>query len=130
MLRLWGTSCLSGVVMSSVIFVQPLSAATVSQGLSLDQGQGFKQVANLTGAKTGDRVMASANGSGQIVYDDGCVVQVNPGQIVVIAPQSPCAAGAQTGIDPTYVVVGGAVVGGSVAAALLLTGNNSSPASP
>jgi hypothetical protein len=34
--------------------------------------------------------MADPNGRARIVYADGCVVPVNPGEVVAIEPESPC----------------------------------------
>ena len=71
----------------------PALATTVfaTQGqVLINRGQGYQQVAGSSQANPGDTVVANPGGSGQIVYADGCTVQVRPGSIVSVAPQSPC----------------------------------------
>ena len=101
-------------------------AATVSsvQGRTLlNTGGGFRAVQAPAQAGAGARVVANTGGQGLVQYDDGCTVQVNPGQVYTIAPVSPC----QTGALPP-VGVGVAIVGATVGAVILLNGLN--PASP
>jgi hypothetical protein len=65
----------------------PAMAATVEvvRGqVSVNQGQGFKQVAAASAVSTGDKVMAAPGGRGKIVYADGCAVDVYPGAVVTV----------------------------------------------
>ncbi len=119
------------IAMTTTLIGSVAVAATVqvTQGqVSVNRGAGFKQVATVAQATTGDTVMAGPGGSGQIVYPDGCTVQVSPGALVTIAAQSPCAAG-QSGPTNTQLAVGAVAVGGAVAAVVLLNGKSNS-ASP
>jgi hypothetical protein len=64
-----------------------LAAATVEvvKGqVSVNQGQGYKQVAAGSAVSTGDRVMAAPGGRGRIVYANGCAVDVHPGAVVTV----------------------------------------------
>ena len=54
-------------------------------------GGGFHQVRSTTEVHTGDTVMTGPNGSARIVLDDGCVIKVEPGQVVTV-PQAGCRA--------------------------------------
>lgn len=104
----------------------PSWAATVSgvQGRTLlNTGTGFRTVQAPTQAGPGARVVANPGGQGVVQYDDGCTVQVNPGQVYTIAPVSPC----QTGqvLPPGGLATGMAIVGGAVGAVILLNGLNS-----
>ena len=70
------------VFLAAFLMSSAASAAMVEfvEGhLSLNQGNGYKPVANIASANSGDLVMASPGGSGKIVYADGCVVEVKPG---------------------------------------------------
>jgi hypothetical protein len=115
------------------------SAATVTavQGkVSINRGAGFKPVAGGTGAAAGDRVMVGKDSAGQIVYENGCTVEVAAGQVITVAAKPPCgAAGADagflTGGGAAPVIVGVAVVAGAVAAiASSNDDDNDKPASP
>src|SRR5580692_2273338 len=57
--------------------------------------QGGKMVqAGAASLKTGDRVVASANGSAVVKFADGCTVSVKPASMITVATKSPCASGA------------------------------------
>jgi len=118
-------------------------AATVNvlQGqVLLSRGQGYQLVDGATEAEPGATVVVNPGGIAQIVYPDGCMVQVQPPAVVAIAPQSPC----QTQQPPTdgqqatdgttvgygTVAVGAVVVGGGIAAAFILLKQKDKPASP
>ena len=121
----------------------PVMAATVQVGtadLSINPGTGFHRIAGTTQAKPGDKVMASPEGSGQIIYEDGCIVQVKPGSVVAIVDKSPCAyqqqafklgAGQTDGVPlDHYYIIGAVVVGGAIAAGVLLSQDHDKGASP
>ena len=87
-----------GLVLSS-----PALGANVEvvQGkVSINHGKGYQPVRGKSDAFPGDTVMASPNGSGKIVYDDGCVVEVKPGAVVAVEQTSPCKAGASNSSVP------------------------------
>ena len=129
---------LSRLCVLGVAFSSAADAATVQVSqtkLQIDQGKGFRSIAAATVAKAGDRVMAGPDGAGQIVYDDGCIVQVNPGAVITIGVRSPCAAGLNGKLPPPtpldHYLLGAAAVGGAVAGVVLLTQKSgSNPASP
>jgi hypothetical protein len=115
----------------------PALATTVSatQGqVLISRGQGYQQVTGSTQANPGDTVVANPGGSGQIVYPDGCTVQVRPGSIVAVAPQSPCnQQEAPASATSNTLIVGAVVVIGTLAGvgiAALIIGLKDKPASP
>jgi len=59
-----------------------------------NSGSGFHPVSSLQSYPRGTRVMANQDGTGEIVYSDGCRVQVKYGQLYTIAAVSPCKAAA------------------------------------
>ena len=66
-------------------------AATHDEGpIMVDLGGGYVAVDSGTPVEPGNSVMATPGGSGQIIYDDGCRVLVEEGQVVLVEPQSPC----------------------------------------
>lgn len=106
-------------------------AATVSgvQGRTLlNTGTGFRAVQAPTQAGPGARVVANQGGQGLVQYDDGCTVQVNPGQVYTIAPVSPCQSGLAPPPAATTLGVGMAIVGATIGAVIIANGLN--PASP
>jgi hypothetical protein len=119
-------------------------AATVNvvQGQVLIRRSTGTQIVNgSTEAQPGEVVAVNPGGIAQIVYPDGCVVQVQPPAVVTITPQSPCQTQqappaeeepAQEGPTIGYgtIVVGAVVVGGGLAAALILLNQSDKPASP
>jgi len=115
-----------------------------SGDVAVSHGEGFGQVTTNTDVTFGDSVIASPGGSAKIVYDDGCTVDVKPGQIVNVQATSPCESGAyeaSSRFSPTTYVVGAVIVGGVVVTTVILTSqdndndkkknqNNAEPASP
>jgi hypothetical protein len=95
----------------------------------LSRGQGYRLVEGSAEANPGDTVVVNPGGRAQIIYPDGCAVQVQPPSVVAIAPQSPCLAGQPT-VNNYTVAIGGAVVGLGIAAGILLTQKKDKPASP
>jgi hypothetical protein len=123
----------------------PSLAATIEPGqgdLSINQGQGFKPIKSRVDANVGDRVMAGPRGTATVVYNDGCKVDVQPGAVTIIAPMSPCAAGAYAQENdyclnqrsgycwkPGSLVVPGAI-GVMITDIILGTSGHARPASP
>ena len=56
----------------------------VKPQVSINRGEGFKPVTTPTSVSSGDRVMAGPGGHGKIVYADGCVVDVYPGNVLTV----------------------------------------------
>ena len=103
-----------------------MAAATVQvvKGqVSINQGQGFKQVAAASAVSTGDRVMAAPNSRAKIVYADGCAVDVYPGAVVTVPEKcyEPMRAGLEAPVEqpfPWAPVLGAAAVIGVGACAV------------
>jgi hypothetical protein len=96
----------------------------------LSHGEGYRRLSGSAQARPGDRVVVNPGGSGQIVYSDGCKVEVKPGSVAIITNQSPCGGGTSvgTGGDSSMYAIGAVVVGGAVGAAALL--GKDGPSSP
>jgi hypothetical protein len=96
----------------------------------LSHGEGYRRLVGSAQARPGDRVVANPGGSGQIVYSDGCKVEVKPGTVAIVTQQSPCGGGATvgTGGDSSLYAIGAVIVGGAVGAAALL--GKDGPSSP
>ena len=113
------TSLALGFCIGSLICL-PAMAATVEivQGqVSVNQGQGYKQITAASAVSAGDQVMAAPGGRGRIVYADGCAVDVYPGAVLTV-PQK-CYQPMTAGLEavpvaaapfPWLPVVGGAAV--------------------
>jgi hypothetical protein len=98
-------------------------------GVAISGGSGFQQIMGKTEVRAGDSVVASPGGHAKIVYDDNCVVNVDPGAVVTVQETSPCKAGvapAAGGGHIGWYVVGAGVVGGAIAGIVLGTGGSSS----
>ena len=142
-LRLFGTTIAAAVI----CIAPPASAATVkalSGQVLLNRGDGYKLVAGQAEAAAGATVVANPGASAQIVYPDGCVVDLKPTSVATVMPQSPCKDGATAdagsgassgsgsssgsggGLGSQALVLGAVAVGGGVAAALLLGQKNNS----
>lgn len=113
------------------LFSATFAATVNSTGgqVLVNQGNGYRQVLGTTEVKPGDSIVVNPGGSGQIVYPDGCSVQIQPGSVTTIAEASPCAA-AGTGPGATTFAIGALVVGGGIGAAVLLRQGGDKSASP
>jgi hypothetical protein len=79
--------------LTAVSFITSASAATVSaeQGQVLvNQGNGYKLLAQPTVVQPGAQVMANPRGVARVEYQDGCLVRVEPGEVLTVEAQSPC----------------------------------------
>jgi len=80
-------------LLTAVSFITSASAATViaEQGQVLvNQGDGYKLLAQPTVVQPGAQVMANPRGAGRVEFQDGCVVKVEPGVVLTVEAQSPC----------------------------------------
>jgi hypothetical protein len=147
----------STAVILAFCFAGQAFAATVRATggqVLINRGDGYKMVAGQVQGAPGDTIVANPGGSAQIVYPDGCVVDVMPGSVAVINAQSPCSAANSTvttgavttsattpdtpadagggggssgwGVSGTALAVGAVAVGGGVAAATMLGKDKSS----
>jgi hypothetical protein len=118
-------SIASGLTIGTLVCL-PAMAATVKvvQGqVSVNQGQGYKQIAGAGAVSTGDQVMAAPDSRGKIVYADGCAIDVYPGAVVTVPERcyQPMRAGLEEVEErrfPWVPVIGAAVVVGVGACAV------------
>ena len=141
-------------VILGISFVGQAFAATVRATggqVLINRGEGYKMVAGTVQGGPGDTIVANPGGSAQIVYPDGCVIEVLPGSVAVINAQSPCSSanntvttgsttttaatepagpsdggGGGSGISGTALALGAVAVGGGVGAAMFLGKDKSS----
>lgn len=133
-----GKRSLIGLVCCAALLSSTAWATTLEPGqgtLSVNQGQGFQPVNSRIDANVGDSAMVAPGGTATIVYDDGCKVPVQPGEVATIAPLSPCASGsyAQDSNDYTGALIMGGLVAGVGGFAIYegtKSTSNSTPASP
>jgi hypothetical protein len=127
-LKLFGTAIVAAIFGVAA----PAGAATVkaiSGQVLLNRGDGYKLVAGQIEAAPGATVVANPGASAQIVYADGCVVDVQPVTVATITPQSPCTTGAAPAPSSNTLILGAVVVGAGAGAAILLSQKDNS-ASP
>ena len=98
--------------------LQPIQADVL-----INRGRGYQKVAGPTQAISGDVVMANPSGRGELVYDDGCRIPIDPGMVVVVEDESPC----RRGVGWTPVVGGLAALAGAITAGVVLTQHSSPP---
>src|SRR5512132_4369308 len=119
------------VGLAAVFFGVPTLAATVQPvatvepvagKVSLNRGQGFKEVTGRAQVNAGDQVMVNPGGRAKIAYFEGCMVDVRPGAVVGIAGSckvamaKPMMAGLEPVVAaprgfPWLTVIGGAALG-------------------
>jgi hypothetical protein len=76
-----------------LVSVTPCLAALIEpvQGnCYISHGQGFQPVKGEVNAGPGDTVMVTSGGMAEIVYSEGCKIDVVPGAVMTIAAASPC----------------------------------------
>ncbi len=114
----------------------PSNAATlqsVTGEVLINSGAGYRPVTSGSEAKVGNIVMASPGARAWLVYPDKCTVLVNPGAVVTVRAESPCAGGyARASPDNTGAYyLGAAALGGMGFAIFYLTQRkDDGPASP
>ena len=84
------------LVTSASLLASSANAAlliSVEGAVMVNKGEGFVDVGDVAEVKPGDRVLVRGEGSAQIDYGDGCVVEVSDNQSVVIAEKSTCTQG-------------------------------------
>jgi hypothetical protein len=106
---------------------QGASLTNIQGAVTVSTGNGFIQVFDGAAVAPGALVRTSEGGTANIVYDNGCVVQVAPRQVVAVADAPPSC---QTGVfdfSPTLPDVSAgeiltdlAVVAGAVAIAIAI----------
>jgi hypothetical protein len=116
-----------------ILLMSWASAATItaiSGKVSLNRGNGFRQITVDASASPGDLVMAGPSASAIIVYDDGCRQTVGPGSVVPVAQSTGGRDGGSvkdahyecpTAIPRDHLLLGAAVIGGGIAAVVAIT---------
>lgn len=140
-IRLGRAAAIALLISASAAQAARLTA--ISGGVLADSGNGFQLVAGSLELGAGATVMVNPDGRAELLYGDGCRVEVRPGDVVAVTDESPCSKGAvvrtMSGsgfFSDEYVVLGGVVVGGVIIGAVALSGGSgnssggSSPASP
>ncbi len=109
-------------------------AATLYGPLKANFGSGYVAIDDGTPAQPGVSVMAKPGGSGQIVYDNWCTVEVVEGKVEVVQEEPPCAGHASASGKPHrladwayFTLPGAAIIGGLV---FLFHDDDDKPASP
>ena len=120
---------LIGGVAACVLCTSAMAATLTSNGTVLvNKGQGFKPVTGTQQVQLGDNVMVQ-NGSAQITFNDGSVMQLPEGGTYAVPATAPPPIAPGAGgfaLTPATVAVGGLVVGGVVAGTIYATAGNSS----
>lgn len=81
------------LILVSVVLAMSSASATavvlrnVEGGVSLNRGSGYSRTATPTVVKFGDRIKTSANGSAELVYDNGCIYQIAPNQRIRVGEE-------------------------------------------
>jgi hypothetical protein len=139
------SSALLAFILGASVSTASLAATVnVLQGqVLLSRGEGYQLVDGSTEAAPGNTVVVNPGGIAQIVYPDGCMVQVKPPAVVTIAPQSPAKRGSHPRRSSRRRGAAGhggddrrlrnnrgktAVVGGGLAAVLILLNLKDKPA--
>jgi hypothetical protein len=144
-----------GAAVSSASYAATVKA--LKGRVLLDRGEGYKLIDRKADARPGDKVIVNPGSMAQIVYPDGCSVDVVRPAVVPIEPQSPCqtqraweptvtTAPPQApppadvpaapppndpgGLSGTTMILGGVAVGAGIAGAIILIDQNDKPASP
>ena len=66
----------------------------VTGAVLVNRGNGYMTIHGPAALSRGHSVIAKSGGSAQLVYDNGCIVEVKPGAVVVVHDDAPCAASA------------------------------------
>lgn len=103
------------IILATLVAAVPAGAATlksINGDVLINAGNGFVRATAGQEVRPGDRVMVGVRGgSAAIAYDQGCLENVQTGQVVTVKPFSPCG-GADSGDGESQRRAGG-VVGGS-----------------
>ena len=84
-----GFVCVGGVFILAADDAWAIEARILKPELAIDSGEGFKVAPRNTQVVPGDRVYATPEGLGQIIYDEDCVVEVKPDRVHVVRDRCP-----------------------------------------
>ncbi len=126
---------MSAVVVASLFAtnVEAVTLSNVEGAVSVNRGDGFQPASIGSTLSSGDRVRASASGSANIVYENGCSARVAPNQVVAVLAAPPVCQGASLKDGPAFapafspdpLLAGAVVVGAAAGLAVALSDNNS-----
>lgn len=92
----------------------------VEGGVLVNTGNGYSRTAYAITVEAGQGVRTTANGSAEIVYDNGCIFAIKPNQTIIVKTAPSCEVATGTIGSTTLLVVGGVAVAGGAAALVLL----------
>ncbi|MEZ5899144.1 MAG: hypothetical protein R3D51_06575 [Hyphomicrobiaceae bacterium] len=99
--------------------------------VSINAGEGFLPVSGSAAAGSGNTVMAAPGAAANIVYENGCKVRVEAGNVAVVSSTPPTCANAQqiASSDQGLLILGALAVGGVVAGVAIMSSDEDKPAS-
>ena len=134
-MRLSLTGCFVALAVLMGATAQAATLNGIEGTVLVNRGSGWHVSATeATELEPGDSVVANPGGRGQIIYEDGCTVTVEEGNVVLVGEQSPCVeqasadGGGLLGTGGLFIIV--PVVGAIVGLVFLLKGDDEPPASP
>jgi hypothetical protein len=77
-------------ISTSAFAADGVSLSTVSGGVLVNQGQGFKPAKPGMNLRAGDRVIVTSTGRAGINYPGGCGVALGSGSMATISTATPC----------------------------------------
>ncbi len=115
---------LAAVAAASRASAQMAEIHPVRGEILVNVGEGYRPIAGVVELKPGDAAMVGSRGLGQLIYADGCRVDVVPGSVVWIRARSPCTANAspapsrdpepalepRMAFDPSWLTEGAALI--------------------
>ncbi|MCB1484096.1 MAG: hypothetical protein KDJ17_04295 [Hyphomicrobiaceae bacterium] len=110
------------------------NAATVEVvrgNVSINAGEGFLPVSGSAAAGAGSTVMAAPGAAADIVYENGCKVRVEAGNVGVVSSSPPTCPGGQqfASSNQGLLLLGALAVGGVVAGVAIMSSSEDKPAS-
>ena len=122
-----GLSSFAVFVLFAVTSLQAATVNTVTGQALINRGMGYQSINGATQGNVGDSVLAKPDSSASIVYENGCIVEVKPGQVVTIDAQPPCEAGITQSPTTTQIAVGLGIAGAVAGAIIIINDNSASP---
>ena len=127
--------CLSAAVLLAPVVAGAAHAATLSDvkgEVLLNQGAGYQPSTGSANLKATDSVLANPGGSAIVTCDNGTVLRVSPGTVVMVSDCDVAGAAALgTGATaPNYLLLGGLAVAGGVGLIVAVSSGSDKAASP
>ncbi len=118
------------VIFPSIAYAAGASLQSISGEILVNKGEGYSMAQAPIPLGAGDSIIANPGGSAKVVYGDGCEVKVQPGDVVTVASETPCKAGALLPSGTGAVLIAGGLAAGGIAAGIILLSGDDKPASP